>query len=104
MARGDRVLRKTHEGVTRLAAGGLTFASVMPMQGPWSASQALLFGITLFFAHNLCNALFGRTVLFPIRVRPDDEHNYELARVFSIGYSVALWVMLVLGARMYGVD
>lgn len=91
------------EWVTRLAAAGLSLAFVMPARGAWSAAQVLLAGITLFFAHNICNALFRRTVLFPIRVRPADEDNYELARVFSIGYSLVLWLMLVVGARWYGV-
>jgi hypothetical protein len=95
-------LRRLHELTTRLAAAGLTLALALPLQGPWSAAQLLLAGVTLFFAHNTCNALFGRAVLFPIRVNPDDRENYGLARVFSAGYSIVLWLMLVLGARWYG--
>lgn len=95
-------LRALHELTTRLAAAGLSLALVLPLQGSWNAPQLLLAAVTLFFAHNTCNALFGRTVLFPIRVSPKDVDNYELARVFSIGYSLVLWLMLVLGARWYG--
>lgn len=95
-------LRRLHEHVTRLAAWGLSFACTVLGTDWWAPDRLALLGITIYFANNFCNALFGRTVSFPITVRPDDEHNYGLARVHSGGYSLVLWLMLVTGARMYG--
>ena len=91
-----------HEAITRLAAWSLSFAGTALGQDWWQPENLALLAITVYFANNFCNALFGRAVSFPITVRPDDVENYELARVHSGGYSLVLWSMLVVGARMYG--
>ncbi len=91
-----------HEAITRLAAWSLSFACTALGQDWSQPAHLALLAITVYFANNFCNAVFGRTVSFPITVRPDDAENYELARVYSGGYSLVLWSMLVIGARVYG--
>jgi len=90
--------RSVHESITRLASGLLTIAIVLPDRDSGSPHTLLLAGVMLYFAHNTCNALFGRAVSFPIIVRPEDADNYELARIYSAGYCIALWMMLAIAA------
>ena len=90
-----------HELIVRVVAWSLSFALTVIDVPAWTPSAVALLGITVFFANNFCNAMFGRTVLFPISVHPEDEENYELARVFSAAYSIVLWFMLVIAARWH---
>lgn len=95
-------LRELHEWSTRAGAWALSFAlTTLDARDPWSPDSLALLAVTVYFANNLCNALFGRTVSFPITVRPEEKHDYELARVFSGGYSIVLWLMLVIGAHWH---
>lgn len=97
-------IRELHEGTTRTAAWALSITLTCIDNGPLSPALLALAGITVYFANNICNALFFRTVTFPIRVSPKDRENYELARVFSAGYSIVLWLMLVIVARWHAGD